>query len=82
MKWITLVALISLGGCATQAYTVRPAEAEEPRAEGFARFIESLDDLRWGELLEKIPPEIADADAAALGELDTVTAQDLEALLR
>ncbi len=54
---------------------------EDPVAEGYARFIDGLDDLGWSLLLEKIPAQIADADPAAFGDFDAISAEDLEALL-
>jgi hypothetical protein len=54
---------------------------EDPAAEAYAWFIDELDDLRWSELLQKIPAEIADADPATFGDFEPISAADLEALL-
>ena len=54
---------------------------EDPAAEGYAQFIDGLDDLSWSELLEKIPARIAAADPASFGDFDEISAEDLEALL-
>ena len=54
---------------------------QDPAAEPFALFIEDLDDLSWSQLLDKIPPEIADAEPATFREFDDVSAHDLAALI-
>ena len=55
--------------------------AEDPVSEEYARFVESLDDLQWSTLLERIPSEIADADPASFGEFDAISVRDLEGLI-
>ena len=50
-----------------------------PEAEGFASFIESLDEPSWQHLLDNIPEEIAQADPTTFGTYDAVSAQQLRA---
>jgi hypothetical protein len=55
--------------------------SDDIAAEGYAQFIDGLDDLKWSQLLEKIPAQIADAEPASFGDFDGVSPRDLEALL-
>lgn len=54
----------------------------DPRAESFAKLIDSLDENSWNRIIDRMPSAIADAEPAEFGPDSAITASDLAERLK